>query len=259
MRRVALLALTAPLLACAHRGGGGATSPPSAPAAAAAPGDPAALLARAIERAGGAQPLDAARALRWDGAATVHAAGRRVAIRGSWALQPPDSAVVATYDTARGPATMRRLIVAGTSGWVEQGGTFTPMPADFLAAERDEFYLYHVMRLTPLRAPAVTLLPLPPDSLGQRGFMVARPGRPAVALYVDNSGRLTHLRLRITDARSGGQAWQDLWLAGEVESNGVRWPAQLRITMNGAPYFDLAIEHFRAEPRLVEPYLAGPR
>ena len=181
-----------------------------------------------------------------------------MAIRGEWAIQPPDSAVVATYDTTAGPSTTRRLIVAGGTGWLEEAGVFTPMPPSLLAAERDEFYLYHVMRLVPLRAPDVELAPVPPDSLGQEGFAVRAPGRPPVSAYVDADGRLAHLRLRITDARTGGQAWQDLWLAGVVEAGGVRWPREIRITMDGAPYFDLTISRLRVESRLVEPYLAGP-
>lgn len=226
-----------------------------------APGvpSPAAILDGAIEQAGGARALESARAFRWEGAAIVHAGQRDVAIRGEWAIQPPDSAVVATYDTTAGPSTTRRLIVVGGTGWLEEAGVFTPMPPAVLAAERDEFYLYQVMRLVPLRAPDVELAAAPPDTLGQRGFEVRMPGRPPVSAYVDENGRLAHLRLRITDARTGGQAWQDLWLSGVVEAGGVRWPREIRITMDGAPYFDLTIGSLRVEPQLVEPYLAGPR
>jgi hypothetical protein len=232
-----------------------------APAARRAPAradTPARLLSGAIAAAGGARALEAARALRWDGSATVHASGRRVGIRGTWAIQPPDSAVVATYDTTRGPATVRRLIVAGATGWLEQAGTFRPMPPQLLATERDEFYLYQVIRLVPLQAPDVVLAPASVDTLGQRGFEIRTPGRPAVFAHVDSTGRLAHLRLRIADAESGRATWQDLWLAGTVEAGGVRWPREIRITMDGAPYFDLVIERLRVEPQLVERHLAGP-
>jgi hypothetical protein len=222
------------------------------------PSSPEALLAGAIEQASGARALEAARALRWEGAATVHAGDRDVAIRGEWAIQPPDSAVVATYDTTAGPATTRRLILRSDTGWLEDAGVFQPMPPAVLAAERDEFYLYHVMRLVPLRMPGVELAPVPPDTLGQEGFEIRTPGRPPVSAYMDADGRLAHLRLRITDPRTGGQAWQDLWLTGAVEAGGVRWPREIRITMDGEPYFDLALDRLRVESRLVEPYLAGP-
>ena len=51
---------------------------------------------------------------------------------------------------------------------------------------------------------------------------------------------------------------QDLWLSGTIEAHGVRWPREIRITMNGAPYFDLTITRLQVDSQLVEPYLAGP-
>jgi hypothetical protein len=46
--------------------------------------------------------------------------------------------------------------------------------------------------------------------------------------------------------------------SGVIEADGVRGPREIRITMDGEPYFDLAISRLRLESRLVEPYLAGP-
>src|SRR5687767_5647166 len=70
---------------------------------------PAAMLDRAIEQAGGAAALVRARALTWEGDAIVNA-GRIVQISGTWAIQPPDTAVVATFDVSRGPGSMRALV-----------------------------------------------------------------------------------------------------------------------------------------------------
>jgi len=220
---------------------------------------PEAILIRAIERAGGSAALDRARALVWEGEATVHAGGRTVELTGRWAVQPPDSAVVATYETSRGPASVRRLILAGTRGWLERGGELTPMPPAMLANEREQFYLYSVMRLVPLRAPNVQLVAIPPDSLGQRGVRATQPDRPDVELYVDELGRLAHLRLRVTDAMTGRPALQDVWLAGSIEADGVRWPKSVRITLDGKPYFDMEIRALRTLSRLDDPLLAGPQ
>lgn len=97
-----------------------------------------------------------------------------------------------------------------------------------------------------------------PDSLGQAGIRAERPGRPAVELYVDREGRLAHLRTRVRDPGGGEAVWQDLWLDGTLEAEGVRWPAAIRITMAGAPYFDLALRNLRVQPRLDDPRLRGP-
>jgi hypothetical protein len=111
----------------------------------------------------------------------------------------------------------------------------------------------------PLRASGVQLSPIAPDSLGQRGVRVTLAGRPEVDVYVDSTGRLAHLRMRVTDAMSGNPAVEDVWLRGVVEADGVRWPRSVRLTLDGAPYFELEIRTLRVMPRLDEPFLAGPR
>jgi hypothetical protein len=55
------------------------------------------ILDRAIQQAGGAEALNDAVAVEWEGVASVHAGDRDVQIAGRWQIQPPDSAVVSTY------------------------------------------------------------------------------------------------------------------------------------------------------------------
>ena len=217
---------------------------------------PSRILARAIERAGGAEALERARGLTWEADAVVHARGRTVAITGRWSIQPPDSAVVSTYAVDRGPATLRHLVVAAPRGWIvgEQG--FTPMPPDLLAAERDEFYLYSVMRLVPLRRPGVTLSALPRDSAGQHGILIRQAGRPDVELYVDRTGRASRIRTHVSDP--AGPVLQDVHLGGEIRDAGVRWPRTLRITQRGVPFFDMTLRTFRVLPAIRDTLLAGP-
>ena len=221
--------------------------------------NPRALLDRAIEQAGGVAALSAARALSWSGDATIHAGGRVVNITGHWQVQPPDTAVVATYDTTMGPSTMRSMVIAAPRGWVVRGDSFTPLPDAMIANERDEFYLYDVIRLVPLLDSAVTLTAIPPDSLGQRGFRAEQPGRPAVDVFVDTTGRLAHLALNVADPGGGSPVRQDAWLSGELSSAGIRWPAVLRLTMNGAPYFELHMRDLTVTDRATDRLLLGPK
>lgn len=245
----ALIAVAATCLACARQTGANQGTP----------GSPIAIVERAIEMAGGATALERARALVWEGDAAVHVRGRTVELSGRWAVQPPDSAVVATWERSRGPASTRRLILSGTRGWFEREGQLSPMPPTVLANEREQFYLYNLMRLVPLRAPGVTLSPIAPDSLGQRGVRVTKAGRPDVDLYVDGSGRLAHLRTRVTDAMSGNPSVEDVWLAGSVDADGVHWPRSIQLTLDGKPYFELEIRTLHVMGRLEDPLLAGPR
>ncbi|MFN2567332.1 MAG: hypothetical protein ABR499_20235 [Gemmatimonadaceae bacterium] len=246
---VAILAGIASLGCAAQRGAGAAVGNEA----------PEGIMARAIGSAGGSAALERARALVWEGEATVHAGGRTVRLTGHWAVQPPESAVVSTYETSRGPASVRRLILSGDRGWLERGGQLTPMPPTVLANERQQFYLYSVMRLVPLRASAAQLSAIAPDSLGQRGVRVTQAGRPDVDVFVDNTGRLAHLRTRVTDAMTGNPAVEDVWLAGVVEADGVRWPRSVRITLDGKPYFEMEIRTLRVMARLEDPLLAGPK
>lgn len=238
---------------------GCAACAPAAVSPAAAPDAPERVLARAIERAGGAAALERARSLEWEGDATVHAGGRAVSIAGRWAVQPPDTAVVSTWEASRGPESVRHLVLAASRGWTVRGGAFTPMPPAMLASEREEFYLYSAMRLVPLRDPGVTLIPIPADSLGQRGIRARREGRPDVELYVDAAGRLAHLRIVLPDGSDGRPVRQDVWLDGSIEAEGVRWPRTIRITQDGAPFFDLTLRSLRVGTAVSDALLAGPR
>ena len=250
--RIALVTL---LLAgaegCAGRGPGGMTlENVRAPS-------PAAILDRAIDQAGGAQALGRARALSWEGDAIVNV-GRIVQISGTWAIQPPDTAVVTTFDVARGPGSMRALVVAAPRGWLVNGEQFEPMAASLLASEREQFYLYDVMRLVPLRDAEVTLTAIPRDSAGNAGFRAERAGRPAVDVHVDGTGRLVHLRTRIPNPAGGAPVLQDIWLSGVIEASGIRWPRDLRIYLSDQPFFALTLRTLRVHDRVEDPRLKGP-
>lgn len=233
--------------ACASAGGGAGGG-----------GGARATLDRAIAEAGGARALEGARALTWDGEATINAGDRTIRIAGNWAVQAPDTAIVATWDVTRGPQTVRALVVAAPRGWLWSPTSFAPMPPALLASERDEFYLYDVMRLVPLRDAEVTLAAIPPDSTGQRGFRAERPGRPAIDLFMDADGRLTHLRTMIDNAEGGAPVRQDVWLRGTLEAQGVRWPARITILQDGAPFFDLTLSNLRVLDRIDDARLRGP-
>jgi hypothetical protein len=89
---------------------------------------PAVVVRRAIDAAGGRAALQAAAALQWQGRAVIHIPGRDIRIEGTWSVQPPDSAVVATYDVTQGARATRRLILAAPRGWMQRDSQVTAMP-----------------------------------------------------------------------------------------------------------------------------------
>ncbi len=221
---------------------------------------PEAMLERAIQAAGGAEALERARALTWSGRAVAHRGNLQIPLIGTWAVRPPDTAVVATYRVDRGPSTTRTLVLAGRHLWSVTDGESTILPDARLANESDAFYLYDVMRLVSLRDSAVILSPLHPDSRGQPGFRADRPGRPVVDLHFAPDGRLPHIRTRIRSAAGGGvSVGQDLWLSGTLEAGGIRCPAQIRIVEEDLyPFLDLTLSDLKVLPRLDDPRLRGP-
>ena len=76
---------------------------------------------------------------------------------------------------------------------------------------------------------------------------------------MDGAGRLAHLRVVLPDGYDGRPVRQDVWLAGSIEAEGVRWPRTIRITQDGAPFFDLALRSLRVQPAVTDTLLAGPR
>jgi hypothetical protein len=78
-------------------------------------------------------------------------------------------------------------------------------------------------------------------------------------LFVDSTGRLSHIRLMVADPGGGPPVRQDAWLDGELASGGIRWPQRLRLTMNGEPYFDLRMRDLKVSDRIGDPLLSGPR
>jgi hypothetical protein len=218
--------------------------------------EPVEILEQAIQRAGGAAALERARALTWTGEAIVHAGGRTVDIEGRWAVQPPDTAVVSTFDITRGRHTTRHLVLASPNAWIVRDTQFAPMPPNMLASERDAFYLYSVIRLVPLRN--AMLSRISPDSAGNEGIRASMAGRPAVDLYVDATGRLRHFRTTVIDAESGKPARAEVSVHGAIEADSVRWPRGIRFRLDGKPYFDLTVRSLRTGAQLSDTLLNGP-
>ena len=204
--------------------------------------DAKAILAKALEASGGLDALKRARVLNWRGRATIYAAGRQIRIEGRWVIEPPDRARVTTWEVDKGEASARRLIVDGDSGLMERDGKSTPMPAEMLANEREQFYLYSVLKLTGLLEPDVKLAAIREKE--SDGLDIVRSGRPAVKIFFDEAGRPTNMRVMVSDPRTREPVQEDLQFEGVIESEGVRWPRRIRILQAGALFFDLEITEF---------------
>jgi len=219
---------------------------------------PQTVLDRAITAAGGADRLAAMRAFAWRGRADASVADKSLHLTGEWRLQLPDSVVVTTTLEGQPRTSARSLIIAGPRGWTKVGATVAPLAPEQLAHERDQFYLYYLMRLVPLRGTGYRLSRLDEDSAGRARIHVAHAGRPDVDLAFDSGGNLVALSDSITDPVSHTRVRQDVVLSGQLQAAGVRWPRRITITWDGKPYFDLQILAFSPLTQLVDPLLQGP-
>lgn len=219
---------------------------------------PELALDKAIEQAGGEEALGRARAFIWDGDAVVRGGGRTVHITGKWSIEPPEKAIVSTYDVSAGAGTMSHLVVNAPHGWLVRDGQFRPMPPAILENELDAFQLYDIMRLVSLRRRGVRLENFHEDDEGRRGIRAKISGRPDVDLFFDRSGRLRHFRTMVTDAQSGKPVPEDVYLERTITANGVKWPRDMRFTLDGKPYFDLTIKSLRVADKLRDKLLDGP-
>jgi hypothetical protein len=197
------------------------------------------LLDRAIGAAGGEQALAAAVVLKWSATATIHTPRGPLLIEGRWIVEPPDRAVVTTWERDKGTASTRRLLLDASGGWLERGGERAPMPAGMLANERDQFYLYSVMRLLPLKGPDVTLSPI-----GRGALLVAHARRPNVQVFFADSGRLTRLETTVSDPSTNSDLVQEVTFDGTISASGVNWPRTLRIAQDGKPFFEMELTEF---------------
>jgi hypothetical protein len=197
------------------------------------------ILERAIAAAGGAQALEAATVLKWSAKATVHTARGPLNIEGRWLIEPPDRAVVATWEAEKGESSARRMLLDGAHGWMERGTDRTPMPAAVLANERDQFYLYSVMRLVPLRDREIELSA---DDVGT--LLIRHPKRPDVEAFFDAGGRLARLRTQVSHPADNSDIVQELILEGAIAGGGVLWPRTIRIVQDGKPFFEMQLLDF---------------
>ncbi len=113
------------------------------------------------------------------------------------------------------------------------------MPATVLANERDQFYLYSMMRLVPLRGREFELSVSEPRTL-----LIRHPRRPDVEASFDETGRLARLRTHVSHPADNSDIVQEVTLEGTISGAGLNWPRTIRITQDGRPFFEMELTEF---------------
>jgi hypothetical protein len=241
-RRLLLLAFPA-LAACASIQGGST----SAAAVDAYAGK--SVLDAAIEAAGGEAALAKVKELDWTGTAVVNAEGKTTEIEMQTIVRPLTYARTTSWPKAEGEKAARTIQAEFGRAWTVNRVVWTPMPEAEAAHENQQYSLYGVMTLVPLKDAGAKVEEKAPGADGARNLHVEHPKAPPMDLTFDKSGKLVRAAYSVRDPKGGAAPIpQVVEFSGEVASNGVKWPKKISIKQNGAPYFDLDIATFEARP-----------
>jgi hypothetical protein len=195
-------------------------------AAPATTADPVAerLLSEAIVAAGGQSALSKAPVLAWTGTARIYSSKKIINISVDTVVEPPIRAKSISWLTEIGRSTERTLAIEGTGGTLTRDGVRTPMPQLMFQHEQQQYAIYELLRLTPLRRAGVALTLLPNDRSGLRGVQVRRPTLPDANVWFDKDARLAMVQTIVTDPDSGASISEEVVLSGQMEDKGVHWP-----------------------------------
>ena len=147
------------------------------------------------------------------------------------------------------------MVINGRQGFSLANNVRSQLPAEILENERDQFYLYALMRLVPLQDYAIRLTALPKSEDGLDALRVTQPERPDVDLFFDGDARLRRLLVETLDPVTNTRRRQNVKLDGEMTSRGIRWFRNLTITREDGPYFELTILTLDVLPGLADPRL----
>jgi len=201
----------------------------------------------AIDAAGGQAALSAVKELEWTGKATVNADGKTTALNVMTVIRPQSNWARSTsWTDAQGPKKARTLQAEMGKAWDVSVVNWTPLPEAQAVHENQQFSLYKLMLLAPLKDPGATVSEGKVGADGVRTIMAQLQGGVPAELGFDPAGKLVSAALSVRDPKGGADIQQTIKFSGELVSNGVKWPKQISIQQNGAPYFDLELATFEA-------------
>ena len=248
------MAISRTLLACAAMAAmlGACTTMDSPPAGASAANAGIyagrSVLDVAIEAAGGEAALAKVKELYWTGAAKVTADGKTAEQTQAVLVRPFSFYRISSWARGAEPKTARTTQAELGKAWDVNRVSWTPMPEAGAKFENEQLGLYSLMLLAPLKADGVTVKEQPAGADGARAIQVERAGGPVAELEFDAAGKLVRAGYTGTDPKTGASVVEVYSFSGEIVSNGVKWPKQIRIERNGAPAYEIELATFEALP-----------
>lgn len=205
------------------------------------------VLDAAIEAQGGQAALAQVKEIEWTGKATVTAEGKTTEINVLTVLRPATNWSRSTIWTdAEGPKKARTIQTEQGKGWTVNSVSWTPMPEAQAVHENQQFSLYKLMLLTPLKEAGARVTEDPVGADGTRAIKAVLANGHGAELEFDATAKLVRAGMAVRDPKGGADIVETVKFSGEIISNGVKWPKRITIEQNGAPYLDLEIATFEA-------------
>jgi len=201
----------------------------------------------AIDAAGGQAALAQVKELEWTGKATVNAGGKTTAVNVITVLRPQTNwARTTTWTDEAGPKKARTLQAEMGKAWDVSVVNWTPLPEAQATHEVQQYGIYKLMLLTPLKDAGATVSEGKVGADGVRTIKAQLEGGVPAELGFDATGKLVSASMSVRDPKGGADIAQTIKFSGELVSNGVKWPKQISIQQNGAPYYDIELATFEA-------------
>src|SRR5690349_15969045 len=188
------------------------------------------VLDAAIDAAGGEAALSKVKELEWTGTATINVGGKTIVVEMETVVRPlAHWARSTSWVKADGPKTARTIQVEQGKGWTVNKVTWTPMPEAQAVHENQQFALYSLMLLTPLKDAAAKVTEQPAGADGTRAIKAALANGMGGDLNFDAAGKLVGASMSVRDPAGGADINETVTFSGELVSNGVKWPKKISI------------------------------
>lgn len=212
-------------------------------------GDAAALLDRAMARAGGSAALGAVRVLSWTAQSILGMGDNRIAIGIEMLVEPFTRSRSRSWLVAD-PAQRRGLDIGPQGGTLLVGAQSQPMPPAMIAHERVQTALYGLMLVEPLRRATVSV---GDAALAPRGgfTLVARhPAAAPTTLFFDAQATLMGAEYAAPSPVAGGPPLaMRARFADHRVTGGILWPWRIILAQDRQVVSDTALSSFRTLPR----------
>lgn len=190
-----------------------------------------AIIDKAITAAGGEGKLAKFKAQTWKGKGTYYGMGDGQPYTANYAVQWPGR----FRFEVEGAFT---IVLAGDKGWVKTANGTVDLPAEQVAAQKEEHYAGWVATLLPLKDKAFQLSPIGELKVGDRntvGVRVSRKDRPDVNLYFDKEkGLLAKIEHPVKSRELGGkEVTQEVFHSDYREIEGAKIAMKIVLKRDG--------------------------